>query len=698
MNKLISHIQATLKEILLELYKIEISIDDLSLENPPKKELGDYAFPCFWLSKLLKKWPAQIGQEIIDYLKNNEKYDIFSNLEVAWPYLNLRLDKEFLSKFFIENYTDLLNLDDKNNNWKTIVIDYIWANVWKPLHIGHMCTPNQWQVLINLFEKIGYNVISDSHIWDWGIIFGKLIYAYKNLWWDEKKLKENAVEHLFELYVNISNEIEKDKQTLTIIWNECLKLDTNILKEKIKMYFPDYFNNHIKCINQPNLPLETFPLHNYSWAYVILSNYFFSDWCNEHLKKLQWIFPKNDLEYQIRNEFKLLSEWNTESIELWQKFTKYSIDSMQKTLDRFNIKPDYNIWESFYEGLWFPKMENYPDLTYDMKQIVAELLKKWIATKNDDGSVWVVFPDDTKIPSCILQKRDWTHGYLASDLAWVKYRMQNWNPEKIIYFVDVRQQLHLKQVFTISKMAGWSNDKTELFHVYNWFISLKDGAMSTRKWRIIKLEALLDEAELRAKKIISEKRDDFTENELTKLSKIIWIWAIKYGYLSKNRTLDTIFDWDEFMTFEWNSWPYIQYAYVRAMQILEKANYPVIARNEAIQKIWNNIVNGLLHKNSQWQKDTIDNTFDHDEEIDLAKELFNYKSILAETATSYYPHILCNYAYNLTKKFNSFYNKVHILSEENEAKKQLKLLLVDQFSQVLKNSFEILWIEMPEKM
>ncbi len=628
MNKLISHIQAILKEILEELYKIEICIDDLPLETPPKKEMWDYAFPCFWLSKLLKKWPPQIVQEIIDFVKNNKKYNIFSNLEVAWPYLNLRLDKEFLSKYFVENYMDLLNIKDKNNEDKTIVIDYIWANVWKPLHIGHMCTPNQGQVFVNLFRKIGYNVIWDNHWWDWWIIFWKLICAYEK-WWDEQKLKENAVEHLLQLYIKITEESEKDV----------------------------------------------------------------------------------NLESEFREVFKKLSSWDLNYIELWEKFTSYSIQSVNIQLDRLNVKSDYNIWESFYEGLWLPKMENYPDLTYDMKSIVQELIKKWIATKNDDWSVWVVFQENTKIPSCILQKRDWTHGYLASDLACIKYRMQNWNPEKIIYFMDVRQQLHLKQVFTISKMAGWilaplnkgelKGDfvSTELFHAYNWFISLKDWAMSTRKWRIIKLEALLDEAESRAKKIILEKREDFSENELNNLSKIIWIWAIKYWYLSKNRTLDTIFDWDEFMTFEGNSWPYIQYAYVRARNIIENVKQTVIVSDsEAIQKIWNNIVNGLLHKNSQWQNDTMVNFFDHDEEIDLAKELFNYKSILAETASTYYPHILCNYAYNLTKKFNSFYNKVHILSEENENKKQLKLLLVLQFSQVLKDSFEILWIEMPEKM
>ncbi len=621
MNKLVLHIQAILTEIITEIYKVEINISDISLETPPKKELGDYAFPCFWLSKTLKKWPPQIAQEIIDFVKNNEKYNIFSSLEVAGPYLNLRLDKAFLSSYFIENHKDILNLKDKSNENKTIVIDYIWANVWKPLHIGHMCTPNQWQVLINLFEKMGYNVISDSHIWDWGIIFGRLIWAWKN-WWQF-------------LHSIFSSEEFFYYQSYTKFWYKFSNYE-EILNDKLSKDWADFL------------------MLLYQKTFEIIDE-------SEHDK----------IEQEIRNEFKLLSEWNNESILLWQKFTKCSIDAMNIQLWKLHIKSMFNIWESFYEKLWLPKMEKYPDLEFSMKDVVQELIDKDIATKNDDGSVWVVFPEETKMPSCILQKRDWTHGYLASDLACVKYRMENWNPEKIIYFVDVRQQLHLKQVFTISKMAWWIHDNTELFHAANWFISLKDGAMSTRKWRIIKLEALLDESEDRAKKIIQEKRDDIKWKELAELAKKVWIWAIKYWYLSKNRTLDPIFDWDEFMTFEWNSWPYIQYAYVRARNILQ---------------------------NAQWLKETINVTFDHDEEIDLAKELFNYKTILTETATSYYPHLICNYAYNLTKKFNSFYNKVHILSEENEDKKQLKLLLVDQFSQVLKNSFEILWIEMPDKM
>jgi arginyl-tRNA synthetase len=115
-----------------------------------------------------------------------------------------------------------------------------------------------------------------------------------------------------------------------------------------------------------------------------------------------------------------------------------------------------------------------------MHSIVKELIEKKIATKNDDNSVGVDFGDESKIPSCILQKRDGTHGYLASDLAAIKYRTTNWSPEKIIYFVDVRQKLHFEQAFEIAKRAGWI-PQTQLFHAYNGFISGKEGAFSTRK-------------------------------------------------------------------------------------------------------------------------------------------------------------------------------------------------------------------------
>lgn len=581
--------ETNLKNEILKLIntKYSISLDDLNLTIPPKKELWDFAFNCGILSRELKKSPAMIADDLLWELKN---ISLIKNVTNENWFINITLNTDIFTRNFKNIYELYLNDKDYFNIWvwSKLVVDYIWANVWKPLHIGHMCTPNQGQAMINTYKKLGFDVISDSHIGDWWIIFGKLILAYK-LWWDEEKLKENAVDYLLDLYVKITKETELNP----------------------------------------------------------------------------------DLEQKTRDEFKLLSEWNQKSIELWRKFTAYSIEAMNKNLARLNVKPDYNIGESFYEWLWLPKIEDNPDLGFDMHSIVNELLEKWIATKNDDNSVWVVFPDD-KLPSCILQKRDWTHGYLASDLACIKYRTTNWNPAKIVYFVDVRQQLHFKQAFEIAKNAWWLND-TELFHAFNWFISWKEWAFSTRKWNIIKLSDLLDEAETRAKKIILEKRDDLDEQELSEISKIVWIWAIKYWYLKKNRETDVIFDWDEFMTFEWNSSPYIQYAYVRSIRILENSNI------------------------SDFSKD-ISSSFETNEEIDLIKTLSTYKEVLENTINKNMPHILCKYAYDLTKSFNSFYNNVHILNEENIEKKYARLKLLNLFSITLKEVFSLLWINMPNKM
>ncbi len=586
-----------LQEVIQKNYNLEL--DEITLENPPKKALWDYAFWCFVLSRDLKKNPAQIAREISELL--NWK-DLVESATPAGPYINIKVNKSIFTQKFLEYiYSSPLQGGDawkaEGGKKKTIYIDYIWANVWKPLHIGHMCTPNQGQTMINVYKRLGYNVISDAHLWDWGIIFWKLITAYKK-YGSEEKLKENAVEHLFELYVKISSEAEKN----------------------------------------------------------------------------------TELEDNFREEFKKLSEGNSESVKLWASFTKSSITSMNKLLLRLNVQTDYTIWESFYEGLWLPKLEDYPDLKYSMKDVVEELLEKWIAsvTENDDGteSIWVNFSEETKMPSCILQKKDGTHGYLASDLASIKYRKENWDLEKIVYFVDVRQQLHLRQVFEIAKQAWWLGD-TELFHAYNGFISLKDWAMSTRKWKIIKLEKLLDEAEQRAKNIILEKRDDIQWEELDELSRIIGIGAIKYGYLKKNRESDVIFDWDEFMSFEWNSGPYIQYAYVRARRILEKEGYSVgYAGLHTLQDV----------------------SFNSNSEIELAKKIMNFKNILKKSIANNYPHIITDYAYSLTKAFSSFYNNVRIKETENKEKKQLQLVLVDEFSQILQETFRIIWIEMPEKM
>lgn len=162
-------------------------------------------------------------------------------------------------------------------------------------------------------------------------------------------------------------------------------------------------------------------------------------------------------------------------------------------MSEFGVHPDIWIGESFYEGLPLPKLGNWPDLTPDtmMSSVVKELITARIATKNEDDSVGVVFAKETKLPSCILQKRDGTHGYLASDLAAIKYRLKNWSPSRIVYFVDNRQALHFRQLFATAEKAWLSGQNTQLTHAANGFVSLPDGAMSTRHGRVIFLKDLI---------------------------------------------------------------------------------------------------------------------------------------------------------------------------------------------------------------
>ncbi len=585
-QQLESHLQDVIKQ------KYGLELNPITLNTPPKKELWDVAFGTFPLAKELKKSPQDIATQLAETLWEDTS-KLIKSVTADGPYVNIFV----AGASFLWDFIELTQIpkNTQSERW-TVIIDYIGANVGKPLHIWHMVTPSIWQVLVNAHKKLWYEVIADSHIGDWGIIFWKLITAYKK-YGDEQKLHQDAVNHLLELYVQISKETEENPE----------------------------------------------------------------------------------LEQEFRDTFKALSHWDEESKKLWETITRYSIDSMNQQLKRLNVSPDYDIGESFYEWIWLPKMWDYPDLQYNMNDIVQELIEKNIATQNPDGSVWVEFPEETKIPSCILQKRDGTHGYLASDLATIKYRMQNWDPDKIIYSVDVRQQLHLRQVFYISDAAGWTTrsngEKTELAHAYNGFISLKDGAMSTRQWRLIKLSDFLDESESRAKKIILEKRGDMSEKEIDDTSEIIWIGAVKYGYLKKSRELDVVFDWDEFMSFEGNSGPYIQYSYVRAKNILSKA--PPLPN---IQDI-----------------DTTDVELSPDA-TSLMSEISAWKNILEKSMQTYHPHIIAQYGYNLAKTFNAFYNNDTVLNEPNQDLKTIKVFLTKEFASTIREVFEVLGIEMPEKM
>lgn len=559
----------------------EASGTQLSLDIPPRRELGDFALGVFSLAKITHLAPPAIAERLAGAIRNWSDY--FHNVTILGGYVNFCLTPHAWTELLSD-----LSTEDKPTRNETIVVDYIGANVGKPLHIGHLCTPSIGQSLINTYRFLGYNVIWDNHWWDWGGIFGKLIAAYK-LFWNKQELEKSPIEYLLKLYIDITAKSEEDEE----------------------------------------------------------------------------------IAQRCRDEFKKLSEWDPTSVELWKEFVSYSIQAVNTINKTINVQSDYNIWESFYEWLYLPRLENNPPLQYSMKDIISELLKEWIATKNEDGSVWIIFPEDSKLPSSVLQKKDWTSLYLTSDLAAIKYRLTNgWNPVKIIYCTDMRQQLHFRQLFWVAKSV-WSDilNSRELIHAYNWFIRLKEGAMSTRKGIIIRFQDLIDEGYKRTDEILKSKWADLSQEDI----KAVTIAAIKYSYLSVDREKDVVFDWDKALNFEGNSGPYIQYAYVRAKNIIEKAG----KYNMSIQ----DDLNLSIYDTSCLRKLTF------------------FEKAVVDTAAKYKPHILATYCYELASEFSSWYaHTPKVLEEPDIELRNFRLALVERVRDTLKKGFELLAIEMPGKM
>lgn len=562
----------------------------LTLTIPPENQEWDYSINVAKLAKPLKRSPNEIAKEITDCL--SKRNDVFRLVQVVWAYINLCLtDEEYFQMM------DRSAVKTNNNllEW-TIVVDYIWVNIWKPLHIWHICTPSIWQVFCNIYRYRSMNVIGDVHTGDWWGIFWRLISGWKK-WGDEAKFLENPVEHLLELYQKISWLIEPDSGEKDLI-----------------------------------------------------------------------------IEEECRNEFKKLSSGDSENMTLWAKFTKESLWDMQKTINLLHVHPDVSIGESFYEWLPLPKIGNYPNLEFTMAQVVDELITKWIAKRWEDWSVGIEFEKDTNLPSNMLQKRDGTHGYFASDLACIKYRTTNgWDPKKIIYCTDVRQETHFKQVFFIARKAGWIKDGVELVHAPNGFISLPEWAMSSRKWNIIRLQDLIDEAFIRIKNILVEKWRILSDENLREIA----VWAMKYSYLMQDREKNSIFSWDKALNLEWNSWPYIQYAYVRSMKLI---------RDSKVQIEGKKISDYSWLPLSKYEKK-------------LMRLLLQMEEKVEGVILTHKPHVLAWFCYDLAVSLNSFYVHTYwILTESDQNLKEFRILLAQKVADTLKLTFELLGIKMPTEM
>jgi arginyl-tRNA synthetase len=352
-------------------------------------------------------------------------------------------------------------------------------------------------------------------------------------------------------------------------------------------------------------------------------------------------------------------------LSLWEKFKQVSLQHSEEIYEQLNVTLDADSvrGESAYND--------------DLPHVVAELKQQQLAV--EDQGAQVVFleelADKEGNPSpVIIQKQGGGYLYATSDLAALRYRADNLNADRVLYFIDARQSLHMKQVFTLAKKAGFVGDAISLeHHAFGTMMGSDGKPFKTRSGGTVKLAELLEEAVERAAALIASKDPDLNEEERTEVSRKVGIGAVKYADLSKTRTNDYIFNWDSMLSFEGNTAPYLQYAYARIQSIFRKAG---------------------IDKNS-----LTDVAVNADEEKALALKLLQFEETLAQVAREAYPHMLCNYLYDVASLFMRFYEACPILKDDvAEETRNSRLAIAQATAQTLHSGLDLLGIETMEKM
>ena len=540
------------------------------IERPPQDIDADFAVPCFTLAKKLRKAPQLIAQEVSGKISPSL---FIKEAKPAGPYVNFLIDwKEVASQAIPNILANPGYGSSRIGGGKTVMVDFSSPNVAKPMGVGHLRSTVIGDSLCRIHRALGYKVIGDNHLGDWGTQFGKIIVAYKK-WGHPEKLEKNPIAELLRLYVKFHEDAEIDP----------------------------------------------------------------------------------GLEDEARKAFKKLEDGDKESLILWKRFTELSFKEFSSTYKSLGVRFDITLGESFYNNL--------------AKEVIEEAMKKGVAKWSQNA---LVIETGHENP-LLIKKSDEATLYATRDLATIKYRMNQFRPSRILYVVGSEQKSYLEQVFQAAEMLGYikPEQKGDLLHVQFGMISLPEGKMSTRAGRVVLLDHVIEEVTTLAGKVIEAKNPSLKGKE--KVARQVGIGAIKYADLCRDRIKDIRFDWNEMLSFEGDTGPYIQYTHARACSILRKGKVKSIPKN----------FDGTLLSDPK--------------EKALVRKLCELPDAVQRAGHDCKPHYLANYAFALATHFNEFYQSVPVLKAEGHLR-QARIALVMASKEALKKALFLLGIEAPEEM
>jgi len=369
-----------------------------------------------------------------------------------------------------------------------------------------------------------------------------------------------------------------------------------------------------------------------------------------------------------------LQNYNSDALSFWKVIVNASLADCQQLYGRLGttLIPEDARGESAYND--------------SLSTVVGDLQAKGLATESDGAMC--VFPEGFKTKEgeslpFIIQKSDGAYLYATTDLAALRYRVNELKANRIIYVTDARQSLHFQMLFKVADMAGWdkrNGNKIELVHVTFGSVMGENGKpLKTREGVNVKLRDLLDEATERAKAIVEEKNPELPAEKKKQIAKAVGIGAVKYADFSNNRTSDYVFSFGKMLAMDGNTAPYMQYAYARIKSIERKA------KTKGVD------IEAELH-------DVKKLSLTEPAELDLAKYLIRYGEAIEAAIADYRPNYLTSYLYELAQKFSGFYTKCPVLDAQPD-RRPTRLLLCDLTAKTIGHGLsELLGIEVVEQM
>lgn len=358
---------------------------------------------------------------------------------------------------------------------------------------------------------------------------------------------------------------------------------------------------------------------------------------------------------ECRETFKKLEDGDEFCVELWNKFKELSLKEFDKIYKLLNVEFDYMNGESFYS---------------DKMQEVIDILEKSGKLIESQGAKVVDLTDKGIKTPCIIQKANGSSIYATRDLAAILYRTRTYDFDKCLYVVGIEQDLHFKQIFTVSEYLGIDKKYTDgLEHVSYGMIRLPEGKMSTRKGNFVKVEDLLNESILKVKEILKDR--DIENKE--EVAKQVGIGAVIFDDLKESRIKEQVFDLNQALNFNGETGPYIQYITVRTASVLSKAGYIPNARDIDYSKLTD------------------------ESSMEVIKKISDFEEIIVSAMEKNEPSFISRYAIELAESYSSFYNNNKVICDD-KALQDARLYLTYMTKITLTNALYLLGITVPDKM